>query len=135
LSRTRPADNAHQRSNYAEEAGAFEDEQDAPGRTAKARGVARQTISDKKDWGAGAGRRKTGNMKIRDALLYRQNLATLIERSVCASAPRVGRTSLTLRRGSQMRRVRRTSLRPRRRPCARHACSAACAGTGASTGA
>jgi zinc finger HIT domain-containing protein 1 len=59
---------------------------------AKARGAARQTISDKKDWGAGPKRKKAASMKIRDALLYRQTLATLIERSVRSSRT-LGRTS------------------------------------------
>jgi zinc finger HIT domain-containing protein 1 len=98
-----------ERANPVEDAHAFDDLSVVPAatsniasgsastsRAAKSRGTARQTISDKKDWGRGPGvgpgagpppgktnaKRKQSSMAIRDALLYRQNLTTLIERSV-----------------------------------------------------
>jgi hypothetical protein len=46
-----------------------------------AKGRARQTISDKRSL-AGAGKKKKSTMNVRTALLYRKNLATLIEESV-----------------------------------------------------
>ena len=69
-----------------ESAGIFEDDDEgttAGGRTAKSRAAARQIISDKKDWGDGS-KKKKSTMNVRTALLYRKNLATLVEESVRA---------------------------------------------------
>lgn len=48
---------------------------------ASARGRARETISDKRVI-EGAPKKKTQSKNVRDALVYRKNLATLIEESV-----------------------------------------------------
>lgn len=69
-----------QRSNYAEPSNSFlGDDEDDGGKSAKSR--ARQTISDKRHVIDG-GKKKKSSMNIRTALLYRKNLATLIEESV-----------------------------------------------------
>jgi zinc finger HIT domain-containing protein 1 len=71
------------RSNYSEPSAPYaalgiddDDEEAAGGRTSKSR--ARQTISDKRDWG----RKKKSTMNVRTAVLYKKNLTTLIEESV-----------------------------------------------------
>lgn len=46
-----------------------------------ARGRARETVSDKRVIGGGS-KRKMQSKAVRDALVYRKNLATLIEESV-----------------------------------------------------
>ncbi|KZT29707.1 hypothetical protein NEOLEDRAFT_1174725 [Neolentinus lepideus HHB14362 ss-1] len=79
-----------ERSNYTESstlfASADDEDQD---RGPAARGRARQTISDKREHG----RKKKSTMNIRTAVLYRKNLATLIDESGIAALP--GPTYLT----------------------------------------
>jgi hypothetical protein len=75
-----------QRTNYAEPsisafAGA-EDDEVLDGKYGKGR--ARQTISDKRRVVGGAAVKKKSSMNVRTALLYRKNLATLIDESVSA---------------------------------------------------
>lgn len=69
-----------QRSNYTEPSTSFLS-QDDDGKSAKGR--ARQTISDKRH--VNEGKKKKSSMNIRTALLYRKNLATLIDESVSLS--------------------------------------------------
>ncbi|TFK49909.1 hypothetical protein OE88DRAFT_1713113 [Heliocybe sulcata] len=79
-----------QRSNYSEPSTSFagvDDEDPDTGTTA--RGRARQTISDKRD----RGRQKKSSMNVRTAILYRKNLATLIQESGIAESS--GPTYLT----------------------------------------
>lgn len=76
-----------QRSNYAEPSASFLGEEDEEGGKS-AKGRARQTISDKRHLNDG-GKKKKSSMAIRTALLYRKNLATLIEESVCLCTRRV----------------------------------------------
>ncbi|KAL5525883.1 hypothetical protein ACEPAG_7221 [Sanghuangporus baumii] len=61
---------------------------------ASARGRARETISDKRVI-EGAPRKKTQSKNVRDALVYRKNLATLIEESGIARLPPSVPTYLT----------------------------------------
>jgi zinc finger HIT domain-containing protein 1 len=56
-----------------------EEEDDGGGKSAKGR--ARQTISDKRHLNDGS-KKKKSSMNVRTALLYRKNLATLIDESV-----------------------------------------------------
>ena len=67
-----------QRSNYAEPTVSFLGEEDGD-KSAKSR--ARQTISDKRNQADG-GKKKKSSMNVRTAILYRKNLATLIDESV-----------------------------------------------------
>jgi len=76
---------ALQRSNYVEpglEVG--EDEEES---SKSFKGRARQVISDKRNLNLSgnspAAKKKKSTMNVRTALLYRKNLATLIEESVC----------------------------------------------------
>jgi hypothetical protein len=78
-----------QRSNYAEPsilAGVGDEDEEVSNKYSKGRG--RQTISDKRQLNlAGnspASRKKKSTMNVRTALLYRKNLATLIDESVCS---------------------------------------------------
>jgi len=75
-----------ERSNYAEPTVSFlgEDEDDGGGKSAKGR--ARQTISDKRHLSDGS-KKKKSSMNVRTALLYRKNLATLIDESGIANLP------------------------------------------------
>jgi hypothetical protein len=159
-----------ERANPVEDAHAFDDLSVVPAatsnvtsgsastsRAAKSRGTARQTISDKKDWGRGPGvgpgavpppgktnaKRKQSSMAIRDALLYRQNLTTLIERSVKFSyivciicVPNANLTSV-LRRASLLSPARHTSPPSplRRQHTCLHVRSAMSVDTGDDTGA
>jgi zinc finger HIT domain-containing protein 1 len=85
LVKTLSVTNINQRSNYVENAGALDDDQDGGavgGRTAKSRGAARQLISDKKDWGDTRKKKGKSTMNVRSALLYRKNFATLVDESV-----------------------------------------------------
>src|SRR6266403_3514598 len=59
------------------------DEDDQAGKSAKGR--ARQTVSDKRQLSGPNAKRKKTNMNIRTAILYRKNLATLVEESVSGS--------------------------------------------------
>src|SRR6266849_1210309 len=59
------------------------DEDDQAGKSAKGR--ARQTVSDKRQLTGPSAKRKKTNMKIRTAILYRKNFATLVEESVSGS--------------------------------------------------
>lgn len=72
------------RSNYAEPTLLVGEDDDEGGKSAKGR--ARQTISDKRDLSipgtSAAAKKKKSTMNIRTALLYRKNLATLIDESV-----------------------------------------------------
>ncbi|PCH42332.1 hypothetical protein WOLCODRAFT_38419, partial [Wolfiporia cocos MD-104 SS10] len=77
-----------ERSNYSEPSGALfpglDDDDDAPGgRSAKGR--ARQTISDKREW-PGLHKKKS-TMAVRTAVLYRKNFATLVDESGIAGYP------------------------------------------------
>jgi len=78
-----------QRSNYAEPsilAGVGDEDEEVSNKYSKGRG--RQTISDKRHLNlAGnspAAGKKKSTMNVRTALLYRKNLATLIDESVCS---------------------------------------------------
>ncbi|KII89747.1 hypothetical protein PLICRDRAFT_174584 [Plicaturopsis crispa FD-325 SS-3] len=82
-----------ERSNYAEPSTSFlgvddDDDEEGGGKTAKGR--ARQTVSDKR-----TGQRKKSTTNIRSALVYRKNLATLIEESGIANLPQHVPTYLT----------------------------------------
>ncbi|KAG5645543.1 hypothetical protein DXG03_005818 [Asterophora parasitica] len=83
------------RSNYAEPTLLAGEDDDEGGKSAKGR--ARQTISDKRNLNiagtSAAAKKKKSTMSVRTALLYRKNLATLIDESNIASLP----TSLVLR--------------------------------------
>ncbi|EIN09727.1 hypothetical protein PUNSTDRAFT_113128 [Punctularia strigosozonata HHB-11173 SS5] len=78
-----------ERSNYSEPSAPYaalgldddDDDEGGGGRTAKSR--ARQTISDKRNWG----RKKKSTMNVRTAILYKKNLATLIDESGIADLP------------------------------------------------
>ncbi|EIW84220.1 hypothetical protein CONPUDRAFT_19286, partial [Coniophora puteana RWD-64-598 SS2] len=75
-----------ERSNYAEPSTSFiAGDDDAEGSTNK-RGRARETISDKRPLEPGA-KRKKSSMNVRTAVLYRKNLATLIDESGIANLP------------------------------------------------
>ncbi|EED81186.1 predicted protein [Postia placenta Mad-698-R] len=84
-----------ERSNYAEPSGnlfALDDDDEAGGgRSAKGR--ARQTISDKREW-AGL-KKKKSTMNVRTAVLYKKSLATLIDESGIANYPSDVPTYLT----------------------------------------
>ncbi|KAI0261485.1 hypothetical protein BC834DRAFT_925474 [Gloeopeniophorella convolvens] len=84
-----------ERSNYAEPSTSYpgmdEDEQD--GKSTKGR--ARQTVSDKRQLSGPSAKRKKSSMNIRTAILYRKNLATLIDESGIASLPPSVPTYLT----------------------------------------
>jgi hypothetical protein len=73
------------RSNYAE-TNLLAGEDDDEGGTKSGKGRARQTISDKRNLNilgsSAAAKKKKSTMSVRTALLYRKNLATLIEESV-----------------------------------------------------
>lgn len=77
-----------ERSNYAE-TNLLAGEDDEEGVSKKGR--ARQTISDKRNLNilgsSAAAKKKKSTMSVRTALLYRKNLATLIEESNIASLP------------------------------------------------
>ncbi|KAH9940978.1 hypothetical protein B0H21DRAFT_697327, partial [Amylocystis lapponica] len=69
-----------ERSNYTEPSSALlpgldEDEETAGGRSAKGR--ARQTISDKREWDGK--KKKKSSMNVRTAVLYKKSLAVLLE--------------------------------------------------------
>ncbi|OBZ72034.1 hypothetical protein A0H81_07740 [Grifola frondosa] len=88
-----------ERSNYTESSALFpglDDDADAPGgRSAKGR--ARQTISDKREWDGK--KRKKSTMNVRTAVLYKKSLATLQDESGIANMPPgVPRTSLLVLR-------------------------------------
>ncbi|OCH95457.1 hypothetical protein OBBRIDRAFT_580074 [Obba rivulosa] len=78
-----------ERSNYAEPSGSalfpgLEEEDEAPaGRAAKGR--ARQTISDKKEWKGQ--KKKKSTMNVRSAVLYKKSLQVLIDESGIANFP------------------------------------------------
>ncbi|KJA26369.1 hypothetical protein HYPSUDRAFT_36679 [Hypholoma sublateritium FD-334 SS-4] len=89
-----------ERSNYAEPtllAGVGDEDEEGGAKYAKGRG--RQLISEKRNLNiAGnspAARKKKSTMNVRTALLYRKNLATLIEESGIASLPSSVPTYLT----------------------------------------
>jgi zinc finger HIT domain-containing protein 1 len=89
-----------ERSNYAEPAifaGVGEEDEEGGNKYSKGRG--RQTISDKRQLNilgnSPAARKKKSTMNVRTALLYRKNLATLIEESHIASLPSNVPTYLT----------------------------------------
>ncbi|KDQ53199.1 hypothetical protein JAAARDRAFT_162112 [Jaapia argillacea MUCL 33604] len=76
-----------ERSNYSEPSTAFTLAEDDGGEPSKsARGRARQTISDKRNYDSN-GKKKKSTMNIRTALLYRKNLSTLIDESGIANLP------------------------------------------------
>ncbi|KAF9000616.1 hypothetical protein BDQ17DRAFT_1400401 [Cyathus striatus] len=76
-----------ERSNYSEPTLLGDDDDEGGGR----KGRARQTISDKRTFNipgtSPAAKKKKSTMNVRTALLYRKNLATLIEESNIASLP------------------------------------------------
>ncbi|KAF9532584.1 hypothetical protein CPB83DRAFT_867421 [Crepidotus variabilis] len=81
-----------ERSNYAEPtllAGVGEEDEEGGNKYGKGRG--RQTISDKRQLdipgNSPAARKKKSTMNVRTALLYRKNLATLIEESNITALP------------------------------------------------
>jgi len=75
-----------QRSNYAEPSASLggddDDNDDDRSAIKSAKGRARQTISDKRNLSTPGAKKKKSTMNIRTAVLYRKNLATLIEESV-----------------------------------------------------
>jgi zinc finger HIT domain-containing protein 1 len=75
----------HKRTNYAEPSISYFDEEQEEEGGKYAKGKARQTISDKRN--VLGGRKKKSSMNVRTALLYKKNLATLIEESVRAPVP------------------------------------------------
>ncbi|KAH7925470.1 hypothetical protein BV22DRAFT_1112265 [Leucogyrophana mollusca] len=77
-----------ERSNYAEPSISLLGEEEEDGAGGKyAKGRARQTISDKRHFGDASGKKKKTSMNVRTALLYRKNLATLIEEAGIAHLP------------------------------------------------
>ncbi|KZP31838.1 hypothetical protein FIBSPDRAFT_925662 [Athelia psychrophila] len=80
-----------ERSNYAEPTVSFLGEDDGE---KSAKGRARQTISDPRNLADG-GKKKKSSMNVRTAVLYRKNLATLIDESGIASLPSNVPTYLT----------------------------------------
>lgn len=72
------------RSNYSEPTLLAGEDDEEGGKSAKSR--ARQTISDKRNLNiagtSAAAKKKKSTMNVRTALLYRKNLATLIDESV-----------------------------------------------------
>ncbi|KAF9484333.1 hypothetical protein BDN70DRAFT_872579 [Pholiota conissans] len=89
-----------ERSNYAEPtllAGVGDDDEEGGTKYTKGRG--RQLISDKRNLdilgNSAAARKKKSTMNVRTALLYRKNLATLVEESNIASLPSSVPTYLT----------------------------------------
>ncbi|KAG6844955.1 hypothetical protein H0H87_002069 [Tephrocybe sp. NHM501043] len=85
------------RSNYSEPTLLAGEDDEEGGKSAKGR--ARQTISDKRNLSiagtSAAAKKKKSTMNIRTALLYRKNLATLIDEANIASLPATVPTYLT----------------------------------------
>ncbi|KAI0050452.1 hypothetical protein FA95DRAFT_1637696 [Auriscalpium vulgare] len=89
-----------ERSNYAEPSSSYlgmEEEEETAGKSAKGR--ARQTISDRRSLSGAGAKRKKSTMNIRSAVLYKKNLATLIDESGIASLPSHLSTYLTAETG------------------------------------
>jgi hypothetical protein len=73
-----------QRSNYAEASGSqLDGDEDEEGGGKATKGRARVPLSDKRLAAIDGGRKKKPTRDVRSAVLYRKNLATLIDESVC----------------------------------------------------
>ncbi|KZV64375.1 hypothetical protein PENSPDRAFT_677746 [Peniophora sp. CONT] len=85
-----------ERSNYSEVPAAQleEDEEDGPSSKQRTKGRARVPISDKRVEALG-GKKKKSSHDVRSAVLYRKNLATLIDESGIADLPPTVPTYLT----------------------------------------
>ncbi|KAI0319363.1 hypothetical protein OF83DRAFT_811425 [Amylostereum chailletii] len=79
-----------ERSNYAEPSGSslgMEDGDEDEGGGKSTKGRARQTISDKRMASIPGAKKKKSTMNVRSAVLYRKNLATLIDQSGISTLP------------------------------------------------